>query len=275
MGRPAARRPDLHAPAEFDALLGAGGVRFEVVGERATVTLDRPEKLNAMTPTMWQALAAVGRSFSDEVRVVVVRGEGRSFCAGLNLQIATPDGLPGEMSLPEVAALDDAAIADQIGAWQEGFVWLRRPEFISIAAVQGHAIGGGFQLALACDVRVVADDAKFSMREPALGIVPDLGGTKPLVDCVGYALALEICATTRFVPAEEARRIGLANRLVPRDELDFAVDELVAAVLAVPRGPVSATKALLQEAGRRSLDEQRLAERTAQLPLLRSLFGGA
>jgi enoyl-CoA hydratase/carnithine racemase len=258
--------------ADLDALLVAGGVRLDVDGQLASVTLDRPDKLNAMTPSMWQALAAAGRTLPDRVRVVVVRGEGRSFCAGLDLQIATPDGIPGERSLPELAALDDAAMADQIGDWQEGFVWLARPDIVSIAAVQGHAIGGGFQLALACDIRVVADDAKFSMREPALGIVPDMAGTKPLVDCVGYARALEICATTRFVPAEEALRIGLANRVVPREELETAVGELVAALLAVPHPAVTGTKSLLREAARRSLDEQRLAERTTQLPLLRGLF---
>jgi enoyl-CoA hydratase/carnithine racemase len=262
-----------HAPADLDALLVAGGVRLKVDGQVATVTLDRPGKLNAMTPSTWVALAAIGDALPEPVRVVVVRGEGRSFCAGLDLQIASPEGLPGERSLPELASLDDAAMADQIGAWQEGFVWLGRPEFISVAAVQGHAIGGGFQLALACDLRVLAEDATFSMREPALGIVPDLAGTKPLVDCVGYARALEICATTRRVPADEAERIGLANRVVPRDQLDAAVDELVTALLAHPRGAVTGAKALLREASRRSLDEQRLAERTTQLPLLRQLFG--
>jgi enoyl-CoA hydratase/carnithine racemase len=262
-----------HAPADVDALLAAGGVRLTFDGPVANVTLDRPDKLNAMTPSMWLALAAIGRTLPDGVRVVVVRGEGRSFCAGLNLQMATPAGVPGEQTLPELAALDDAAMAGQIGEWQEGFVWLSRPDIISIAAVQGHAIGGGFQLALACDLRVLAEDAKFSMREPALGIVPDLAGTKPLVDCVGYARALEICATARFVTADEAERIGLANRVVPRDQLDAAVDELVTALTAHPHGAVTGTKALLREAARRSLDEQRLAERTTQLPLLRGLFG--
>jgi len=261
-----------HAPADLDALLTAGGVRLGVAGSVATVTLARPDKLNAMTPSMWLALATVGRTLPEGVRVVVVRGEGRAFCAGLDLRLASPEGIPGERSLPELAGLEEAAMADQIGTWQEGFTWLSRPDILSVAVVNGHAIGGGFQLALACDLRVLADDAKLSMREPALGIVPDLAGTKPLVDAVGYARALEICATARWVTADEAGRIGLANRVVARAELDAAVDEYVAALLAHPHAAVSGTKALLQGASRRSLDEQRLAERTAQVPLLRGLF---
>ena len=75
---------------------------------------------------------------------------------------------------------------------------------MSIAAVQGHAIGAGFQLALACDLRILADDAKLCMKEPALGLVPDLTGTKPLVDIVGLPRAIELCLTARTVAAEEA-----------------------------------------------------------------------
>ncbi len=123
--------------------------------------------------------------------------------------------------------------------------------------MQGHAIGAGFQLALACDLRVVADDVQFAMRETSLGLVPDLTGTQPLVDLVGYARALEICATGRFVHAEEAERIGLANLVVPADELDAAVRDLAAALLAAPRDAVIETKALLRGAGSRTYDEQR------------------
>ena len=119
---------------------------------------------------------------------------------------------------------------------------------MSIAAVQGHAIGAGFQLALACDLRVVADDVQFAMRETSLGLVPDLAGTHPLVELVGYARALEICATGRFVHAEEARATGLANLVVPADELDGAVNDLAAALLAAPRDAVIETKALLRGA---------------------------
>ena len=126
--------------------------------------------------------------------------------------------------------MPDAEMAESIATWQEGFTWLRRPDIVSVAAVRGAAVGAGFQLALACDLRVLADDARFSMREPLLGLVPDLTGTKPLVELVGYSRALEICATTRWVSADEAREIGLATAVVPSEELDDAVADLVAAL---------------------------------------------
>ncbi len=101
-----------------------------------------------------------------------------------------------------------------IAGYQAGYRWLRNPRFVSIAAVQGHAIGAGFQLALACDLRILADDAKLCMKEPALGLVPDLTGTKPLVDIVGLARAIEICLTARMVGADEAAELtaGRARR---------------------------------------------------------------
>ena len=90
---------------------------------------------------------------------------------------------------------------------------------MSIAAVQGHAIGGGFQLALSCDLRVLADDARLCMKEPALGLVPDLTGTKPLVDIVGLPRAIELCLTARTVDAREAAELRLAELVVPAADL--------------------------------------------------------
>lgn len=112
------------------------------------------------------------------------------------------------------------------------------------------------------------------MKEPALGLVPDLVGTKPLVEAVGYSRALEICASARVVSGAEAGEIGLAQVVVPPSELDAALAATVTALTAHPHGAVTATKALLQEAPARSLDEQRLAERTAQVARFRALAGG-
>jgi enoyl-CoA hydratase/carnithine racemase len=160
-----------------------------------------------------------------------------------------------------------------IAGYQDGFTWLRRPDLVSVAAVQGHAIGAGFQLALACDLRVVADDVQFRMAETTLGLVPDLTGTKPLVDLTGQARALEICLTGRRIGAAEAERIGLANLVVPRDQLDAAVADLVAALLAPPRDAVVETKALIQGAAGRDRAAQEAAERAAQTRRLRDLAG--
>jgi enoyl-CoA hydratase/carnithine racemase len=215
---------------------------------------------------MWAALREFGRDLPGDVRAVVVSGEGRAFSAGLDLSVAQ-----GEFAT--LAGLPDAEALGRIAELQEAFSWLRRPDLVTVAAVRGHAIGAGFQLALACDLRVVADDAKFSMAEVTLGLVPDLGGTKRLVDLVGYARALELCATGRRVAAAEAVRMGLANVMVSPTDLDGAVRDLVAAVLAAPRDAVVEIKALIAGAGERDFPGQLAAEREAQLRRIRDLAG--
>ncbi|GAB2862010.1 enoyl-CoA hydratase/isomerase family protein [Nocardioides pacificus] len=244
--------------------LAAAGLRLDVAGPLATLTLNRPEARNAQTPTMWRAMAAVGESLPDDVRVVVVRGEGHSFSAGLDRKMLDPRGGDGEETVASLLALPDEQISATIDDYQRGFTFLRDPSFVSIAAVQGYAIGAGFQLALSCDLRVLADDAQLCMKESALGLVPDLTGTKPLVESVGYSRALEICATARMVGAAEAGAIGLATAVVPAAELDGTVADLVAALTAPMVGAVRETKALLQGAADRSLDDQRRLEREAQ-----------
>jgi enoyl-CoA hydratase/carnithine racemase len=251
--------------------LSTAGLQFAVDGAVATITLDRPEVRNAQTPTMWRALAALGAQIPDEVRVVVVTGAGPTFSAGLDRAMLDPAGGDGQESVAGLLALDDQAMADTIDDYQRGFTFLRGPRFVSIAAVRGYAIGAGFQLALSCDLRVLADDAQLSMKESALGLVPDLTGTKPLVECVGYARALEICATARMVGAQEAVDIGLASSAVPAADLDATVAGLAAALTKPLPGVVAETKALLQGAGDRSLDDQRRLEREAQVRRFREL----
>ncbi|MFH8470148.1 enoyl-CoA hydratase/isomerase family protein [Streptomyces sp. NPDC017991] len=259
--------------ASFDSLLDKDGVRLTVDDAIATVTLTNPAKRNAQSPALWRALAEAGRLLPGTVRVVVLRAEGKSFSAGLDRQAFTPEGFDGEPSFIDLARGSDAELDAAIAEYQEGFTWWRRSDIVSVAAVQGHAIGAGFQLALACDLRVVADDVQFAMRETGLGLVPDLTGTHPLVGLVGYARALEICATGRFVQAEEAQRAGLANIAVPVDQLDDTVGELAAALLTAPRDALVETKALLQGALGRTYEEQRVAERGAQGRRLRDLAG--
>ncbi|WEV28490.1 enoyl-CoA hydratase/isomerase family protein [Streptomyces sp. 71268] len=252
-------------------LLDTDGVRLTVDDAIATVTLTNPAKRNAQTPALWRALVEAGRLLPGSVRVVVLRGEGKSFSAGLDRQAFTPEGFDGEPSFVDMGRGPEAELDATIAAYQEAFTWWRRNDIVSIAAVQGHAIGAGFQLALACDLRICADDAQFAMRETSLGLVPDLAGTHPLVSLVGYARALEICATGRFVHAQEAERTGLANLVVPAAELDATTRDLAAALLAAPRDAVIETKALLRGASDRTFDEQRAAERAAQGRRLRDL----
>lgn len=299
--------------------MNEAGIRLAQDGPVASVTLCRPEVLNAQTPAMWARLRSYGRELPGDVRVVVVRGEGRAFSSGLDLEavslggeatapgpgalrprrkqpvghatvgdttssggvVPTRDTSPpggtdpadGGLTFAGMAARDTAQALELLAEFQEAFSWLRRPDIISIAAVQGHAIGAGFQLALAADLRILADDAKLTMAEVSLGLVPDLGGTKRLVELVGYSRALEICVTGRRLGAAEAERMGLANAVVPRAELDRAVEELTAQILAAPRDAVIEVKALLRDAGDRRYAEQEAAEREAQVRRIRDLVG--
>jgi enoyl-CoA hydratase/carnithine racemase len=246
--------------------MNATGFRVTTDGPVATVTLDRPEAHNPQTPEMWLALSEFARGLSGDIRIVVVRGAGRSFSAGLDRDVAISE-------LPAIAAMSEEQAADRIASYQAGFSWLRRPGLLTIAAVRGHAIGAGFQLALACDLRVVAEDVSFSMAEVKLGLVPDLTGTKRLVELVGYARALEYCVTGRRIGAAEAVQSGLANLAVPGEELESATADLVAALLAANRNAVTEIKALLSGAAGRPYAEQETAEREAQVRRIRDLAG--
>ena len=259
-------------PAERQAAAAKAGVRLTVDGEVATVTLARAAKRNAMTPSMWWQLAEIGRALPGSVRAVLLNAEGPSFSAGLDrsVLVADPNGKSGK-TLIDLATADQRDAELTIEAFQEAFTWWRRPDLISVAAVQGHAVGAGFQLALACDLRIVADDAQFAMREISLGLVPDLGGTKPLTDLVGYGRALEICATGRWIEAAEAERIGLANKVVPAADLAVDAPVLVRELLAADRDALIETKALIRGAAERDYDAQRAAERAAQVRRIRAL----
>ena len=250
-----------------------GWVRTSRDGAVLTVTLDRADQLNAQTPATWTTLAGIGADLDDDVRVVVVRGEGRAFSAGLDRSLfsAEPgvDGGLGDLGRNSTAEADD-----RIRSYQAGFRWLRSPGIVSVAAVQGHAIGAGAQLALACDLRVFTDDAQLRLPEATLGLVPDLTGTSTLVGLVGYARALEICLTGRAVGGAEAQQIGLANLVVPGADLDAAVSDLVAAVLAPPVAASRATAELVRSAVRNGPEEQDAAERAAQVLRLQELVGG-
>jgi len=251
----------------------SGWVRTARDGAVLTVVLDRPDQLNAQTPATWTALRRAAGELDDGVRVVVVRGTGRSFSAGLDRRMFDPAGdVPG--GLAELGALPAEQAQERIREYQQAFRWLRSPGIVSIAAVQGHAIGAGAQLALACDLRVVADDLQLRVPEATLGLVPDLTGTSTLVELVGYSRAVEICLTGRAVGAAEAVATGLANVAVPAAELDPTVADLVAALLAVDAGAARETLALLRSAVRNGPDEQDAAERAAQVRRLGALARG-
>ena len=253
------------------SLLDEAGISTAREGAVLTVTLNRPERRNAQTPATWRALAHIGADLPTDVAVVILRAEGVSFSAGMDRRMFTPDGIAGEPSLGDIVAARDRG-GDIIAEWQAAFTWWRTCDAITIAAVQGHAVGAGFQLALATDLMIVAHDAQLSMREAAYGLVPDLGGTHPLVAAVGYSRALDICLTTRWIGAEEALTSGIAVRNVPPTGLDAAAQELAAALAGLIPGTAPATKHLLAGAAGRSRAEQTVAERQAQMDRLRQLL---
>jgi enoyl-CoA hydratase/carnithine racemase len=174
------------------------------------------------------------------------------------------EGVPGELSLAGMAALTDAEFDSMIADFQRAFCCWRELDAVVIAAVQGYAIGAGFQLALGADIIVAADDVAFCMKETQLGLVPDLAGTHPLVSTVGYSAALEICASGRLVGADEAVKRGIAVSAVPVGLLDDEVNRIAQSFLtALPQATVE-TKHLLAGALQRTRGEQCVAERAAQ-----------
>jgi enoyl-CoA hydratase/carnithine racemase len=217
-------------------------------------------------------LAAVVANLPAGTRVVVLKGAGPVFSSGIDLRAFTPEGVDGERVLAEIGSLDDAAASDLISEFQSAFRWWHTQDVITVAAIQGAAVGAGFQLALECDFRVCASDARFAMRETSLGLVPDLTGTHPLVRAVGYSRALEMCLTGRWVSAEEAATLGLATVVVEPADLDAAVDDLVAAILGAPAESVAATKSVLRGAVDQDPEQQQLTERTTQIGLIRGLI---
>ncbi len=214
-------------------------VKYGVHDGVATIELARPDKLNAMTTQMFTDLGdAAERAATDPgIRVVIVRGQGRSFSAGLDVSL-----------LGQLAGTRGARFRAFVHVAQRPFVLLAQMAKPTIAAVRGPAIGAGMQLALACDLRVLTDDAQLTLLEIRYGIVPDLGGISFLTRLVGQARAKELVWTSRCVEAEEAERLGLANRVVANDDLEKETEAFARVVAAAPPIPVGLSKALLSRA---------------------------
>lgn len=176
------------------------------------LTLNRPSKLNALNATTIAELGqAMQQALADpQVRGVLLTGSGeKAFVAGADIA--------------ELAALDAAGARRSSEQGQEVFAMIERSPKPVVAAVNGFALGGGCELAMACHVRVAADNARFGMPEVTLGLLPGFGGTQRLTQLVGKAKALELMLTADQVKADEAQRLGLANHVVPAAELlDFS-----------------------------------------------------
>ncbi len=254
---------------------GSDDIRFERDGPRARLSLSRPDKLNAQTVAMWHHLAALGAELvhDESIRVMVVAGEGRSFSAGIDTTTFTGPSSDSESSDAPTEAEPFAAPVDPVAgvrALQAAFEWLEQAPFITIARVQGHALGAGMQLALACDLRICADDVQMGLLEMNWGLMPDLGGTVWLPRLVGPAAALELMLRAEKLRGEDLLRLGIANRVVPRDELDAAVEEYVQLVLARPPLAVRGAKRAIREGWGMPTAEGMVSAAHAQLECMRS-----
>jgi enoyl-CoA hydratase/carnithine racemase len=201
----------------------------------ADVRLDRPEKLNALDPAMFAAIVATGRRLRDDpsVRAVVLSGNGRGFCAGLDFgsfEKMTEGPRTGPVEVPAPAQ-------------QASLVWAELAVPV-IAALHGVAFGGGLQIALGADIRLVAPDARLSVLEIRWGLIPDMTGTQVLPELVGRDVAKELTFTGREVDGAEAVRIGLATR-VTADPLAAAL-ELAAEIAGKSPDAIRRAKALLE-----------------------------
>ena len=186
----------------------------------AKITLNRPEKLNAlgypMEPEIGMAVDEAARD--DEVRVLIITGAGRGFCAGGDFRYSR---LRTHELRPEEAEIRGEGVKGRlIQSIFHGILTLQRMDKPTIAMVNGPAVGGGFDLALACDLRVGSPNARFMVAFTRIGLVPATGGAWFLPRIVGLPKALELLYTGDFVEAEEAYRIGLLNRLVPAERLE-------------------------------------------------------
>ena len=188
---------------------------FEVHDSIALVRLDRPEKLNALTREMLSELGETFASLEHErdIRAVILTGAGeRAFCAGTDIE--------------ELAAMDEAGALDAARRGQDVCERIERCPVPVIAAVNGLAAGGGFELALACHIRIAASGARFSLPETRLGIIPGYGGTQRLSRATGSGRALEMMLAGADISAADALRVRLVNRVVAESELLSAAKEL-------------------------------------------------
>jgi enoyl-CoA hydratase/carnithine racemase len=221
----------------------------------ADVRLNRPDKLNALDLAMFDSLVETGERLAGDhsVRAVVLSGEGRGFCSGLDFAsfqaMATSDGGSGVMS--RLGDRPEGRITNH--GQQAAFVWTQLPVPV-IAAVHGVALGGGLQIALGADLRIVAPDARLSVLEIRWGLIPDMTGTHMLRRLVSLDVAKELTWTGRTISGEEAVSLGLATRV--SDDPHGAALRLAAELAASDPYAIRAAKQLLNQSGLVSQEQQ-------------------
>lgn len=231
-------------------------ITVNIDGGVADVRLNRPEKMNALDSAMFAALinTADELSVDPSVRCVVLSGEGRSFCAGLDF--SSFQGMAGNSDdsgskkagtkknpIRNITAADPCRITHH--GQQAVYGWTEMPVPV-IAAITGHALGGGIQLALGADIRVVSPEAQMSILESRWGLIPDMTGTQSLVNLVGLDVAKELTFTGRMVSGTEASELGLATHV--SDEPHAMAMELAHEIASKSPDAIRAAKRLFNEA---------------------------
>lgn len=209
-------------------------VELSFNGPRADIVLDRPVVLNAMDFEVFDGLARAADEIAKrDPRVVVLSGKGRSFSAGIDV------GSLGSVS---------GGPAETIARAQAPFRKITALSMPTIAVVQGHALGAGLQLALACDLRVMTPEAKVGLLEANYGLIPDLGGSTRLPQIVGTARAKRMIWLAEKISGTEALALGIADLMVDEGELETVVTSLADRLAAAPLSPTRASKRLIDRA---------------------------
>jgi enoyl-CoA hydratase/carnithine racemase len=250
-----------------ETIMGAGGmVRAEIIDGVADVRLNRPEKLNALNNAMFGDLLEIGLTVRRwrGVRAVVLSGEGRGFCAGLDYSALQAMGSGSEWRDPDVERLELLDPDDQLMELSRGqravCVWGTVSAPV-ISAIHGPAFGGGLQLTLTSDIRIVAPEATLSVAEVRWGLVPDMAGTQLLPRLVGMDRAMELTLTGQVITGEDAAGIGLATRVA--DDPRAAALDLARDIAARNPDAVRTAKALLDSAWHVPIGDGLAAERAA------------
>ncbi len=237
--------------------MGYDDIVVDVDGKIGTILLNRPDKLNSFANRMRQEIAAAVGELSgrDDVAVMVITGAGRGFCTGADVTY-----------LKEITDRRDTdALRGLVEAGRAVVTSIRKAPKPVIASVNGPAAGGGANLALACDIRVASDRASIGQTFNRIGLHPDWGGTYFLPRLVGPAVAAELMFTGAMIPAEEAHRLGIFNRVVPHDQLADETQKLAATLASKPRLSLALVKQAIYRSLGASLEEMLDFELDAQL----------
>ena len=228
-----------------------GKVTFEVSDRIGFITLSRPEKRNSLTQKMFDELnLAVGKAAEhDNLRVLVIKGDGNTFCAGDDLA--------------ELVAMSPSQVRSFLTRAQDTFSRLESLEVPVIASVEGYALGGGLELALACDLILASSDAVLGLPETNLGVIPGLGGTIRLPRRVGLGRAKELIYSGRTVPADEAVNIGLVEAVYPSQEFEANVMEYVRLLASKSPSALTLAKSTINKGMDASLEAGLALEREA------------